>query len=197
MDNEYALLDTHRLKRPIGFLHRLSNHTILHRDDPAMAVLIDFTKVMAQTVSPKEKGQQALLLMQCANLKFLLVVDDQEKLVGLISSKDLQGIKPGMAAQKSSIKLTEVTVDAIMQTHENLQVIDFADLSNARIGHIARIIHEKGVENLLVTEKESTTVPSLIRGVFSASLISQYLGEDISGDLSSDNLADIQKRTTK
>ena len=197
MDTEYALLDTYTPTQKMGFLHRGSTPAIAHMNDPAKSILIDFTKVLAQTIPPHEKVQQALLNMQYGRLKFLLVIDNEEKLVGLVSSKDLQGIKPGRAAQKSNINLTDVTVGMVMKPIDELQAISYSALSNACVGHIAKIIHEKGVEHLLVIHNKRKASAPMVRGIFAAGIISQYLGENISGDLSSDNLADIQKRTTK
>lgn len=196
METEYALLDTHPLDEQLAFSHRASTPKIIHMNDPADTALIDFTTVTAQTIPPQEKVKQALLIMQYAHLKFLLVVDNDDKLVGLISAKDVQGVEPSMMAQKHNINLLDVTVEMVMTPHEKLYAIDYKSLSNARVGHIARIIHEKGVEHLIVTLAEPETNTPCVRGIFAASIISQHLGETVSGDLSSDIVADIQKRTT-
>lgn len=190
---EFALLDTTTLDENTTFAHPERLPELVHMDSPAWHVFTDFKLKEPAKTSIDVLVQKALEEMKHLNVKSLLVTDDHEHILGLISTRDIQGVKAGIAARDNGVKLTEVTVKMVMTPFEQLHVLDYKDLSNARVGHIVRLIHEKGLQHLLVVEPNREGL-QIVRGIFSASRISRQLGTDVSGDLSSHSVADINKR---
>jgi CBS domain-containing protein len=133
--------------------------------------------------------------MQSAKVKALVVIDHDEAILGLVSLKDTQGIKTGLAAQEKGVSPAQVTVGMVMTLAEQLETIQFKDLSNARVGHIAHILHEHDLQHLLVVDLDEIGTAK-VRGIFSATRISRQLGENISGTLSSQSVGEMHKRIT-
>jgi CBS-domain-containing membrane protein len=195
MNNQYALLETGKLKPNTTYIHPEKFPEVVHLDSPAVDVMTDFKKRPPQTASPDDLIQQALEVMKLSKVRSLLVVDSEDQIIGLISARDIQGIKCAMTAREYDVKVPEVTVAMMMIPFDNIPTLNMKDLSNARVGHIKRLIHDLGVNYILVVE-DMQDKQQMVRGLFSISRISRQLGENLSGDLSSHSIADISKRLT-
>ncbi len=193
MFNEYALLPTHHLKKDTSYYHPENVTEIVHLDTSALKVFTDFHVRPPEMISKNKLASEALEKMKNAGVKGLIVVDDNEHTQGFISSLDIAGIKKTTAAQENSVTPAEVTIDMLMTPTSSLLVFDYKDLSNARVGHIARLLHEHSLQHLIVFEI-NTQGESLARGIFSRSRISRQLGMDIGADMSSHSVADMNKR---
>jgi len=68
-------------------------------DTPALEVMTDFSKVTAFTVSPMETIEAARVRMIHHGVRMLLVVDDQNLIMGLITSTYLTSEKPMQVTQ--------------------------------------------------------------------------------------------------
>ena len=190
--DDYALLDTQELSENTGFYHPEKQPEIAHLDSPALDVFTDFKSKPPAYVSPHENVQSALEHMKKEGVKSLLVINPEEKIIGLISAREIQGARLGMIAQKHSVNLTEVTVYMAMTPTEHLHTLNYKYLEGARVGHIVRVMHDKGVNYLLAVEDIADT--QMVRGIFSASRISRQLDELVLGDFSSNTLADMNRR---
>lgn len=194
MSQEYSLLDTKPLGLKIGYYHPEKWRDIVHEDSPALHVFTDFRESTPETISPDVKIDAALNEMKMTRVKSLLVVDDQnDTLVGLVSSRYLQSFNVGKVAQENGIDPKDLTVGMMMQRAEKCMTLQYKDLSNARVGHIIRLIHDLGVLHLLVTDTEEDGT-TYVRGIFSANRISRQIGEDITSDMHAHSLAEINKR---
>lgn len=190
--DDYALLETQQLPENTGFYHPEKQPEIAHLDSPALDVFTDFKSKPPAYVSPHENVQSALEHMKKEGVKSLLVVNQEEKIIGMISARGVQGARLGMIAQKHAVNLTEVTVYMAMMPAEALPTLNFKYLDSARVGHIVRLMHDKGVNYLLAVEEIADQ--QIVRGIFSASRISRQLDELVLGDFSSNNLADMNRR---
>ena len=193
MVNDYKLLNTKPLAPNTSFHHPEWQDSIVHMDTSAMSVFTDFKGRPPVTTHPDTLTTDAMNEMKLAHVKALVVTNDEEDILGLVSIKDIQGIKTGLAAQEKNIPPSEVTVSMVMTPTEKLETIDFKDLSNARVGHIARILHEHDLQHLLVVDYDEINTPK-VRGIFSGTRISRQLGEDIMGTLSSQSVGEMNKR---
>ncbi|NCX94768.1 MAG: hypothetical protein EBX40_08845, partial [Gammaproteobacteria bacterium] len=72
----------------------------------------------------------------------------------------------------------DVTVSMVMTPAHHLETIDYKELSNARVGHIARLIREHNLQHVLVVQYDNPDQPK-VRGVFSASRIARQLGDEL------------------
>lgn len=193
MGNDFKLLVTQTLKPNTKFHHPEWQDTIVHMDTSAMSVFTDFKGRPPVTTHPDTLLSDAINEMKTAKVKALVIANADEEILGLASIKDTQGIKTGLAAQEKGISPSEVTVSMVMTPADQLETIDYKDLSNARVGHIARILHEHDKQHLLVVDYDEIDTPK-VRGIFSATRISRQLGEDIMGTLSSQSVGEMNKR---
>lgn len=193
MTQQFALLETQTLQDNVNCAHPERLPEIVRIDSPAQDVFTDFKYKEPKKISPDTLSNKALEEMKNLNVKALIVIDHHEHILGLVSSRDIQGVKAGMAAREHDVKPTEVTVKMVMTPVDQLHVLGMKDLSNARVGHIVRLLHDKGLQHLLVVEEDQSHKQT-VRGIFSATRISRQLGMDITGDLSSTSIADINKR---
>ncbi len=200
--HQYSLLSSQLLGDGVRFYHPERWRELVTEDSPAMHVFTDFKERTPESISPESKIDQAIEEMKMTKVKSLLVVEEgSDVILGLVSSGDLQSMLTGIRAHQQGVSPKDLTVGMMMRKAEELPSIDFKDLSNARVGHIVRLIHELGVMHLLVTEKIEKTEKLdqmeeevVVRGIFSATRISRQLGENITSDLSAHSIAEINRR---
>lgn len=195
MTHQYALLETGKLKPNTTYIHPDLSPEVVHLDSPAVDVMTDFKNRPPQTANPHTTIQQALEQMKLSKVRSLLVVDKEDHIIGLVSARDIQGIKAATVARDNDVTIPEVTVAMMMIPYDKIPVLNMKALSNARVGHIRRLIHDLGVNYIIVVE-DSHNDQQMVRGLFSISRMSRQLGENLSGDLSSQSVADINKWLT-
>ena len=193
MFQSYSLLPTYSLQKHTPFYHPERLHDVVKLDSPARAVFTDFMNKPPETTRPDATLEQALNQMIVTKVKSLLVVDDNEDVVGLISSKHIHSPQVPMIAKEQDTSVKELSVSSVMSSVDKIKTIDLQDLQNARVGHIARLIQELGIQHLLVIERSKDSAQQTIRGIFSASRLSRQLGMPVLNDFSPNNLADMNK----
>lgn len=199
--HQYSLLASQFLGEGVSFYHPERWREIVSLDSPAMHVFTDFKERVPEVISLESTVDQAIETMKMTKVKSLLVVEEgSDEILGLVSSRELQSMLSGIRAREQGVSPKDLTVGMMMRKAEELPTIDFKDLSNARVGHIVRLIHDLGVMHLLVTEnltgnlEEESQAKLIVRGIFSATRISRQLGENIVGDLSAHSVAEINRR---
>lgn len=190
----YALLETNKLNENTCYYHPENQPEVVNLDSPAIDILTDFKSRPPVCVHSDKTIHEALEQMKVDGVKSLLVINEENAIIGLVSARGIQGARPGIIAQQNGINLSEVTVGLAMVPYDQIDTINLEYLSNARVGHIVRLLHEKGINYLLVVENLKFGNGEIVRGIFSASRIGRQLDELIGSDLSSNNLADMNKR---
>jgi len=61
----------------------------------------------------------------------------------------------------------------VMTPAEQVEVIDYADVAPARVGHVLETLRRAGRQHALVVEHDGRT---MVRGIFSISQIARQLG---------------------
>lgn len=197
MEQEYAKLDTHYLPQRIGYVHPERSQSLVHSDSSAMEVFTDFKSKPAATCHANKNSKQALDLMQKWSVKTLMVIDDHDRIMGIVHIRDLSGLKLGQAASHQGCKPEEVLIKSVMTSCGNIPYIYFKDLSNARVGHIIRILHEDNLSHLLVVENienHDMQQQQVVRGIFTIGRINRLTGQSVQGDLSSHSIAEFNKK---
>jgi CBS-domain-containing membrane protein len=144
-------------------------------DDVAVSVMTDLTRVTAVIILPGDTVDEAHRRMIQRGVRLLLVVDQDRKLVGLVTASDLLGEKPVLAASERGLQREELMVRDIMTPQERLEVLDMADLRAAKVGHIVATLKKAGRQHALVVERD-TGGRQLVRGLFSVTQIARQLG---------------------
>ena len=87
---------------------------LVHLEDPAISVMIDFTKTPPHTILPSQTLTHAIQEMEIDQVKFLLVINDQGFFEGVVSAEDTFGEKPIKLLQERRIHRDQITVKMIM-----------------------------------------------------------------------------------
>lgn len=147
-------------------------------EQPAANVMTDFTIVTAYTIFPLETIEAARAKMIHRGVRMLLVVEDQNHILGLITSSDLTSEKPMQIVQTQGIRHSDVMVKDIMTPREKLEVLCMDDLQKAHVGDIVTTLKTHGRQHALVVERTPDR-SQILRGMFSVSQISRQLGAHV------------------
>ena len=188
----FATLSHIPLKRDTPYERPPELPPLVHLDSPAFEVMTDLRVVHAVTVSPQVSIDEALEKMKLRGVRLLLVTDDNDALVGLITAKDIQGEKPVKIAQASRIPHSAITVEAVMTPQASIEVLNMLSVRNAQVGHIVATLKALARQHALVVEVDQKSKKQRVRGIFSTSQISKQLGADAAEAVSRDaTLAEI------
>jgi hypothetical protein len=111
----------------------------------------------APPVSPATIGPQAPLavanqFMITRSVWLLVVTDEQENVLGVITATDLLSERPMRVAIDRGLRRDELTVGDIMVSAEQAEVIDHAEVAGARVGHVFETLRPAGRQHALVVD---------------------------------------------
>jgi len=147
-------------------------------DNAAANVMTDLTRVTAVIILPGDTVDEAQRRMIQRGVRLLLVVDQDRKVVGLITATDILGEKPVLAAQERGLRRGEVLVRDIMTPQERLEVLSMADVQAAKVGHIVATLQKAGRQHAIVVDHDAQG-RQVVRGLYSATQIARQLGVTI------------------
>ncbi len=154
-------------------------------ESPARDVMTDFTHTSPATIRPQAPLSGANRFMITRGVRLLLVVDDHERVLGLITATDLLGARPVRVATERGLHRDELTVGDVMTPAEAIEVVDLEEVDGARVGHVLETLRRDGRQHALVVDTEVLPPAgplerpvrrTLVRGVFSLSQIARQLG---------------------
>lgn len=156
-----------------------STFTLVRADSPAMCVMTDFKQVSVATIAPEATLAQANQTMISRGVRLLLVIDRNDEVLGLITSRDTSGEKPIQMVQERGGKFTDLLVSDLMCPRERIDLIDTHDVLTAKVGDIVATLKALKRQHAMVGERDPVTGQTRIRGVFSATQIGRQLGAAI------------------
>src|SRR3954464_3463500 len=123
-------------------------------DSPALQVMTDLARVAPATIRPQAPLSGANQFMITRGVRLLLVIDDYENVLGLITATDLLSEKPMRVAMDRGIRRDELTVADVMIPAEAVEVIAYADVERARVGHVLETLRRAGRQHALVVDHD-------------------------------------------
>lgn len=147
-------------------------------DDSAISVMTDLARVTAVIILPGDTVDEAHRRMVQRSVRLLLVVDQDRKVVGLITATDILGEKPVMSASQRGLRREEVLVRDVMTPQERLEVLGMADVRAAKVGHIVSTLQKAGRQHAMVVDHDAKGRQT-VRGLFSTTQIARQLGVTI------------------
>lgn len=160
-------------------------------DDPALQVLTDFKRVTAIIVLAGDAVDEAHSRMIKRGVRLLLVVDQERKVIGLITANDILGEKPMQVIAQRGIRREELLVRDVMTPQERLQVLGLDALRTAKVGHIVATLKAAGRQHALVVETDGSGRQT-VRGMFSTTQIARQLGVTIQTSQVAQTFSDIE-----
>ena len=173
MKDEFAPRITNTLPPNTMVTHPVELPELVHFDDPATTVFTDFTREHPVTIKPDVSIDHALEQMKYSGICVLLVLDEDNRLLGEIIADDIMGDKPVRLAESTGMDHSEITVKMMMIPREEVRVLEMKHLCDACVGHIIATLHAIESRYVLVIENGS------IRGLYAAGQISRQLGRNI------------------
>jgi CBS domain-containing protein len=186
VDREYDPLPIRELGVDAGFRRPTQPQASrVEVESPALQVMTDLARVSPATIRPQAPLAGANQFMIARGVRLLLVVDEGETVVGVITATDILGERPMVVATGRGLRRDELTVADVMTPAEQVQVVALADVEGARVGHVLEMLRRAGRQHALVVDFEtlSPTRPlappakrTMVRGIFSISQIARQLG---------------------
>jgi CBS domain-containing protein len=147
-------------------------------DDPALNVMTDLKRVSVITVRAKTPMEKAHEKMQRYGVRTLLVLDETDKVLGLLTTSDILGEKPMRFLQHHGGTHSDILVRDIMTPQRELEVLNLQDITVAKVGHILSTLKAAGRQHAMVVE-DNVNATQAICGIFSATQIARQLGVHI------------------
>lgn len=179
MNREYSPLKAHFLQRGASFAHPtqiLPERVTL--EDPALNVMTDLKKISVVTVRARTPMENAHEKMKRYGVRTLLVLDETDKVLGILTTTDILGEKPMRFLQHMGGTHADILVRDIMTPQRELEVMNMQDISVAKVGHILSTLKSSGRQHAMVVEDIANS-PQVICGIFSATQIARQLGVQI------------------
>lgn len=154
-------------------------------ESPALDVMTDLLRTSSATIRPQAPVEGANQFMIARGVRLLLVVDDRDTVLGVVTATDVLGEKSMRVATDRGIKRGELTVGDIMTPARDVEVLAFEDVDRARVGHVLETLRKGGRQHALVVDFDLAAPKSLldapirrtmVRGIFSISQLARQLG---------------------
>ena len=191
MDSKFAILP----HIPLQSGTHCQNPRPTNIEDCALDVMTDFNHVRPVSTYPELSIDDALEKMKAKGVRLLLVLGDDETVIGLITATDIQGEKPVKLVREVGINHSQLTVVMLMTPLSEIEVLSMSAVRNAKIGHIISTLRDLERQHTLVVEVEADTGAQIIRGLFSSSQIGKQLDIEVGEVMApAHSLAEIQQK---
>src|SRR5450631_3177824 len=153
----------------------VSDGQFLEASDPAIHAVTDFTREHPVTVDEERQIDHALEDMIRLGVRAMLVMREQ-RIVGLITSYDIQGERPLQFLQTSNYsRHQDVRVGDIMTPWDKLLAVDWDSIQSARAGDLLQVLEEAGLTHLLVIERGKKNASPIVRALVSRARLARQL----------------------
>jgi CBS domain-containing protein len=153
----------------------VSDGQFLDPSDPAIHAITDFTREHPVTVDEERQIDAALEDMIRLGVRALLVVRGQ-RIVGLITSYDIQGERPLQFLQTSNYtRHQDIRVGHIMTPWDKLLAVEWDSIQAARAGDLLHVLEEAEMTHLLVIEAGNKNTVPIVRALVSRARLARQL----------------------
>ena len=175
MEREYDALPIRELGAGAGFRRPAQAQSgKVSVESPALDVMTDLRRTTPATIRPQAPLAGANQFMIIRGVRLLLVADDRESVLGVITATDILGERAMRVAAARSLRRDELTVADVMIPAEQVEVIALEDAAAARVGHVLETLRRAGRQHALVVDAER-----MVCGIFSLSQIARQLGVSV------------------
>jgi CBS domain-containing protein len=140
--------------------------------------MTDFAASPAFTISADCGIDDALDEMFRRGVRALIALDEEDAVVGLVTSYDIQGERAQQyLAGQLDRRREELKVREILTPCEKWTTIDWQEAQSARIDDVLEIFRRTDSPYLIVLEPSTEATPGLLRGIISRTRLERQLGE--------------------
>ena len=179
----YTPLSLYKVQPNISFINKSdSAKALLSPEDLALNLLTDFHLTPAISALAATQIDEALTQMICSGVRLLFVVDAGFKILGSITSYDIQSEKPMRYLQSRDCRIgicsrEDILVQDIMTPLYKWKVINYSQLTNATIADVAATFKELGQRHLIVVEPVNGHNAQVVRGLVSLTDLERAIGK--------------------
>jgi len=147
--------------------------------------MTDLTRASPATIRPQAPVGGANQFMIARGVRLLLVVDDRETVLGVLTATDILGERGFQMSIERHTKRDELSVADLMTPASDVEVLALAEIEGARVGHVLETLRRSGRQHALVVEQDMIPARgaldkavrrAMVRGIFSLSQIARQLG---------------------
>ena len=142
-------------------------------DDHATEVMTDLNCICAITIAAGDGVSDAEYKMKMHQIKMLFVVDHNEHVIGILTFSDISGPRILNSENELGIPASEMCILDIMTGIDNIDVIEYNHVNQAKVGDIVETLTQLNRQHILVLDNEMEK--HSIRGIFSSTQISRQL----------------------
>jgi CBS domain-containing protein len=189
MDREYHVLPIMELGEGAGYRRPTQPRaTRVTRDSPALEVMTDLLRTSPATIRPQAPIEGANQYMISRGVRLLLVVDERDTVLGVVTATDILGEKAMRVALELGVRRDQLGVGDLMTPARQVNVLALADVERARVGHVLETLRQAGRQHALVVDDEFQPPKTLIdpplrrvmvRGIFSLSQLARQTGVQV------------------
>jgi len=150
--------------------------------DPALTVMTDLKRIRVVSIDANSSMYVAEQLMKHAGVRLLVVVDNNDRLAGLLTMRDIMGEKPMHIVTREKIRRQDLLVAHIMTPRSLLDPFNLRDVQHATVKDVVLKMRELGRQHVIVVEEREDGGGYFVRGIFSITQIARQLGMDIPAD---------------
>jgi len=130
----------------------------------ALEVMTDLRFVAAATIRDDTDVDTATQKMVSRGVRSLLVVDGQDDVIGILTSRDLIGDRPTEIMNSRNVAFEEIRVGDVMTGRDHVEVIPLDDVLHAHVGNVVATLKHSGRQHALVVEEDQLFRKPMIRG---------------------------------
>ena len=183
----------------IGFLTQSDTPDfLLDLGDSALGLLTDFRLTPAISVLATTQIDTALTQMIGSGVRLLFVVDPSFKMLGSITSYDIQSEKPLRYLQSRDCRIgicsrEDILVRDIMTLAHKWKVIDYDQLLHATVADVLLTFKDLGQKHLIVVDSvRGRNAHQIVRGLISLTTLERALGTNIESTKVANSFAEIK-----
>lgn len=165
--------------RPGAACRQPNTYSPVRLSTPAIEVMTDFNSVPPVTIGADVSLAQATSAMISRGVRLLFVVNEDGRIIGLITARDTTGERPIKLIGERGGKHSDLRVADVMTRHEDIEALPLAEVLGSKVGNILRTLERLGRQHAIVVETDPASGDELVRGVFSATNIGRRLGVPI------------------
>ncbi len=139
-------------------------------DSPATDIFTDFKFHAPRVIESGVSIDEAEQMMRKAHVKLKIVVDGDDRILGMLSYGDLSGERFQQLVGQGFTQ-GDINVNQVMTPRLEIRSLSYRELTQAKVGDVIETLRHEHCQHFLVTDNES----GLVRGVISASDIARRL----------------------
>lgn len=165
-------------------------------ESPAVEVMTDLTQVQVVTVDAQCTLDAAEHRMIARGVRLLLVVDPDDRLLGLITASDILGEKPMKHIQIHGGARRDILVRDVMTSRDRLEVLSMSQVRAAPVGSVVATLRRSGRQHALVVDDGEGELDK-VRGIFSVTQIARQLGVAIQAPEVARTFSEIERQLSQ